>query len=145
VAAAADGGRVFARAGVWAALNWLLDAASLETSLIALGHPVHPVELFVAYGIGNVLAAVPVVPGGLGVVEASTASLLMGFGVQAAVATLGVLAWRRAEFWLPIPVGGVSYASLRLSARRRAAPAGDGNHPDEVEGAHDDHPADEHT
>jgi uncharacterized protein (TIRG00374 family) len=111
---------VLARATLWAALNWLLDAATLATFLAALGQPVHPVELFVAYGIGNVLAAVPVVPGGLGVVEASTASLLAGFGVPATVATLGVLAWRLAEFWLPIPVGGLAHVSLRLSAGRRA-------------------------
>ena len=44
----------------------------------------------------------------------------------------------------PSPVGGVSYTSHRLSARR-AAPAADGSHSDEGEGAHGDHPADEHT
>jgi len=102
------------RATLWAAANWLLDAAALETFLAAFGHPLHPVELFVAYGIGNVLAAVPVVPGGLGIVEASTASLLVGFEVPASVATLAVLAWRLVQFWLPIPVGAGAYVSLHL-------------------------------
>ena len=113
---------VLGRATLWAALKWLLDAASLGAFLAALGHPVHPVKLFVAYGIGNVLGAVPVVPGGLGIVEASTASLLTGFGVPAAVATLAVLGWRLVSFWLPIPVGGVAYASLRLHGPSHGEP-----------------------
>ena len=117
---------VLGLATLWAALNWLLDAAALATFLAAFGHPVQPVELLVAYGIGNVLAGVPVVPGGLGIVEASTASLPVGFGVPGSVATLGVLAWRLVEFWLPIPVGAAAYLSLRLppgtGGRRLRAP-----------------------
>jgi hypothetical protein len=30
------------------------------------------------------------------------------------VATLGVLAWRLVNFWLPIPVGALSYISLKV-------------------------------
>jgi hypothetical protein len=30
------------------------------------------------------------------------------------VATLGVLAWRLVNFWLPIPVGALSYVSLKV-------------------------------
>jgi hypothetical protein len=48
--------------------------------------------------------------------------------VPKTVAILGVLAWRLVNFWLPIPMGGLSYLSLRLGpvARRRRAtgPAG---------------------
>ena len=102
------------RACLWAALNWLLDAASLWAFLAAFGWTVQPVELFVAYGVANVLAVIPIAPAGLGIIEATTASLLVEFGVPAAVATLGVLGWRLINFWLPIPVGAASYVSLRL-------------------------------
>jgi uncharacterized protein (TIRG00374 family) len=57
--------RMVARAAVWAALNWLLDAASLFVFVGAFGHWVNPDGLLVAYGLANVLAAIPLTPGGL--------------------------------------------------------------------------------
>ncbi|HVC25518.1 MAG TPA: lysylphosphatidylglycerol synthase transmembrane domain-containing protein [Acidimicrobiales bacterium] len=114
------------RALRWAALNWLLDAASLWSFVAAFGSYVNPFELFAAYGIANVLAVVPITPGGLGVIDASAPALLVSFGVTRSPATLAVLAWRLVNFWLPIPVGAAAYVSMRvprgsgLGARRRA-------------------------
>lgn len=102
------------RALLWAGLNWLLDAASLWSFVTAFGHFVDPIELFAAYGIANVLGAIPITPGGLGVIEASAATLLVSFGVTRNIATLAVLGWRLVNFWLPIPIGGVAYISLRV-------------------------------
>ena len=87
---------VLRRASGWAASNWLLDAASLWAFLAAFGHYIDPIKLFAAYGIANVLGAIPIVPGGLGIIEASSASLLVSFGVPRVTATLGVLCGRRA-------------------------------------------------
>lgn len=99
---------------VWAAANWLLDAAALEVFVGAFGHWVNPDGLLVAYGLANVLAVLPITPGGLGVVEATLTSLLVGFGTPRGVATLGVVAYRLVNFWLPIPLGGVTYLSLQV-------------------------------
>ena len=99
---------------VWAATNWMLDAAALWSFLAALGRYVNPIELFAAYGIANVLAAIPITPGGLGFVEASLPLLLASFGVTKNVALLGVLGWRIVNFWLPIPIGAGCYLSLKL-------------------------------
>lgn len=112
------------RGTLWAALNWLLDAASLWAFLAAFGALVEPVELFVAYGVAMVLAVIPLVPAGLGIVEATSISLLASFGVPVGAATFGVLSWRLVSFWLPIPLGALAYGSLRLPRRSRAA-AGD--------------------
>jgi uncharacterized protein (TIRG00374 family) len=109
--------RVMAWALLWASLNWLLDAASLWCWVAAFGHLTNPVELFAAYGIGNVAGALPITPGGLGVVDSVTPLLLVGFGVTRSVATLGVLGWRMVNFWLPIPVGALSYVSLKMKPR----------------------------
>lgn len=57
----------------------LLDAASLWVFVAAFGHS-GPDGLIVSFGLANVLAAVPVTPGGLGVVEAILTSSLVGFG-----------------------------------------------------------------
>ena len=98
----------------WAALNWLLDAASLWCFVAAFGRIANPVELFAAYGIANVAGALPVTPAGLGVVDSLTPLLLVSFGVTRNVATLGVLAWRLVNFWMPIPAGAIAYVSLKV-------------------------------
>jgi uncharacterized protein (TIRG00374 family) len=98
----------------WAALNWLLDAASLWCFIAAFGGFANPVGLFAAYGIANVLGAVPLTPGGLGVIDTITPVLLVGFGLTRSVATLGVLSWRLVNFWLPIPTGAAAYISLKV-------------------------------
>ena len=81
----------------------------------------NPVNLIVAFGLANVLAAIPITPGGLGVVEAVLTPTLVGFGLTKDTATVGVLAYRFVQFWLPIPLGGLAYASLKLGSlgRRR--------------------------
>jgi uncharacterized membrane protein YbhN (UPF0104 family) len=98
----------------WASLNWLLDAASLWCFVAAFGKFVNPVELFAAYGIANVAGALPLTPGGLGVVDSIAPLLLVSFGVTRSVATLGVLGWRLVNFWLPIPAGAIAYVSLKV-------------------------------
>jgi uncharacterized protein (TIRG00374 family) len=106
--------RVMAWALLWASLNWILDAASLWCFVAAFGHLANPIELFAAYGIANVAGALPLTPGGLGVVDSITPLLLVGFGVTRSVATLGVLGWRMVNFWLPIPTGALAYVSLKV-------------------------------
>jgi uncharacterized protein (TIRG00374 family) len=110
----------------WAALNWLLDAGSLWCFVAAFGSFADPVGLFAAYGIANVLGAIPVTPAGLGVIDSVTPVLLVSFGLTRSVATLGVLSWRLVNFWLPIPSGAAAYVSLKvprgagIKAMRRA-------------------------
>lgn len=111
------------RGALWATANWLLDAASLWVFLRAFGATVNPINLVVAYGLAGVIAALPLTPGGLGVVETILPATLAGFGVPAGVALAGVLAWRFAQFWLPIPLGGLAYLSLRFGSFGREARA----------------------
>jgi uncharacterized protein (TIRG00374 family) len=111
----ADRDLLFSAIG-WAAANWLLDAASLWVFVLAYGSRVDVDALLVSYGLANVLAAIPVTPGGLGVVEAVLTSSLVGFGTPRGAAILGVISWRLVNFWLPIPAGGLAYLSLRAEA-----------------------------
>ena len=98
----------------WAGLNWLLDAACLWVFIWSFGTRVSPIDLLVAYGLANVLAAIPVTPAGLGVVEGVLIPTLVGFGVPHSQAILAVLAYRLVNFWIPIPIGGAAYASLQF-------------------------------
>jgi uncharacterized protein (TIRG00374 family) len=103
---------------VLGAANWLLDAASLWVVLLAFGAPVDIGALLTVYGVGSVLAMLPITPGGLGIVEGVMVPALVLFGVSAPIALLGVVGWRVLEFWLPIPLAGAAYLSLRLTDLR---------------------------
>lgn len=103
---------LLSKAVAWATANWLLDAASLWVFLLAFGHRTGPDGLLVSYGLANVLAAIPLTPGGLGITEAVLVTSLVGFGTARGVALLAVIAYRLVNFWLPIPVGGLAYLSL---------------------------------
>jgi uncharacterized protein (TIRG00374 family) len=108
---------VLYRAVRWAAANWLLDAASLWVFIAAFHKLVSPIDLLVAYGLANVLAVIPITPGGLGLVEGVLVTTLHGFHVPSRVALVGVLGYRLVNFWLPIPVGGGAYLSLRFTSQ----------------------------
>jgi len=102
----------------WASANWLLDAACLWVFLWAFGNPISPIDLMVAYGLANILAAIPITPAGLGVVEGTLIATIVGFGVPHSQAILAVLAYRFLNFWLPIPLGGATYLSLEWRRTR---------------------------
>ena len=108
----------------WAAGNWLLDAACLWVCLRAYGVGLQPGALLTAYGAANLVGLLPVTPGGLGVVEGVLIPALTALGETAvAPVTLGVLTWRLLQFWLPIPVSGLTYLSLKLPRRQPDGPA----------------------
>jgi uncharacterized protein (TIRG00374 family) len=113
--------RVMVWAIVWASGNWLLDARSLAVFLGAFGHWANPDAILVAYALANVLASIPVTPGGLGVIEATLTSVLVGFGTPPGVATVGVIAYRLVNFSLPIPIGGLAYLSLQVNSSQSSA------------------------
>jgi uncharacterized protein (TIRG00374 family) len=98
----------------WASANWLLDAGSLLFFVAAFGRWVNPTALLVAYGLANIAGAIPITPGGLAIIEGTLSTILVGFGTPRTIAILGVIGWRLVNFWLPIPVGGATYLSLRV-------------------------------
>jgi uncharacterized protein (TIRG00374 family) len=116
--------RALTGAAAWAAANWLLDAAALWACIRAFGPALGAGETFVAYGVAAVVAALPVTPGGLGIVEASLIPSLVAAGAPHGAAVLGVLCWRALTFLLPIPVGALSYVALQRQPRTPSAVCG---------------------
>jgi uncharacterized protein (TIRG00374 family) len=107
------------RAVLWrvvlgATAAWLLDASSLWVFVRAFGGTLDPLALLIAFGLANIVAVIPITPGGLGIVEGVYIPTLVGFGLTRRVATLGVASYRLAQFWFPILLGGLLYASLRV-------------------------------
>ena len=112
--------RELARHAAWSAAYWLLDALALWIFLAAYGHWTRVDGLVVAFALANVVATIPITPGGLGVMEVTLAASLVGFGVPSGIALLGVVSWRLVNFWLPIPAGAAAYLSLRIGRPEQA-------------------------
>ena len=70
--------------------------------------------MLLAFCGAQVLAQIPVTPGGLGFVEAGLTAMLALAGVSAGDAVLATFAYRLFSYWLPLPLG---------PGRLRAAPA----------------------
>ncbi|WP_170286221.1 lysylphosphatidylglycerol synthase transmembrane domain-containing protein [Nocardioides rubriscoriae] len=96
----------------WAVGNRLPDAAGLWLCLWAYGIVVPPGELLVAYAAASLAGLLPLTPGGLGVVESVLVPTLTVLADAGGPVVLGVLTWRALQFWLPIPISWLTWASL---------------------------------
>jgi hypothetical protein len=96
----------------WSACNWLLDVGALWLLFFAFGRHVHLGVVVVGYGIANLVAALPLTPGGIGLVEAGLAGTFTAFAVPASVAVVVVLAYRLISFWLPVLAGIPVYLGM---------------------------------
>lgn len=105
--------RVLVVTASWAAANWLLDAAVLGTVAVTLGAGTPLTALLLVYVLGQLAAAVPLTPGGVGVVEATMTAAFVAAGAPAAAATATVLGWRLVSHWLPIVVGVALLPTVR--------------------------------
>ncbi len=97
-----------------ALLNWLYDCAVLITCLVALGISVPWRGIFVVYGLTQIAAAIPITPGGLGVVEGTMGALLHAYGVPVDQAVAGVIVYRIVSFWGLVPIGWADWVVLDL-------------------------------
>ena len=96
-----------------AAGSTVFDYLALLTALRAVGADPRPSLVLLAYTAGELLALIPITPGGLGFVEGGLVGMLKLAGVPAGDALAATLVYRLASYWLPIPAGGVAYLRFR--------------------------------
>jgi uncharacterized membrane protein YbhN (UPF0104 family) len=85
------------------------------------------VEALAAFALVRLLSAVPVTPGGLGVVELGLAGALVLAGGEEAAVVAAVLVFRVLTFLLPIPIGALTWWLWRRAEGRPAAPVASGH------------------
>jgi putative heme transporter len=117
--------RATTRSVALAAGLWLADALCLTSGFYAVGAGVPWRGVLLAYGVSQIVAALPVVPGGFGLVEGSLTVLLVAYGASRVPALSAVLVYRIANYWLPIAAGWATVGVLSLRSRRgrRAGPS----------------------
>jgi uncharacterized protein (TIRG00374 family) len=96
--------------------RWAFDYATLLAALAAVGSTPRPGLVLLAFCAAQVLAQIPVTPGGLGFVEAGLTATLALAGVGAGDAVLATFAYRLFSYWLPLPLGLVGVALQRRYA-----------------------------
>jgi len=107
-------GRAFLASFGFAAGDLLFDLLSLDLVFLAVRYQPGFGPLAVAYAVANIASAIPVTPGGLGVIEVTLVAITVGFGAPRATAVLAVLGYRIVNYWLPLLPGAVAYLRLRL-------------------------------
>ena len=98
--------------------RWAFDYASLLAALAAVGAEPRPGLVLLAFCAAQVLAQIPITPGGLGFVEAGLTGTLALIGVPAGSAVLATFVYRLFSYWLQLPVG---LAAFGWHARRYAS------------------------
>lgn len=76
---------------IWGILANVADAALLFVAFWALGAPINPAALFIAFGLSSIVSVFSITPGGAGVYEAVMIAFLAAIGVPADVAIAGTL------------------------------------------------------
>ena len=107
------------RALVATAGRWAFDYGTLLVALAAIGSHPRPGLVLLAFAGAQVLAQIPVTPGGLGFVEAGLTAMLALAGVSPGDAVLATFAYRLFSYWLPLPLG---LLGLALHRRMSASP-----------------------
>ncbi|HEX9527339.1 MAG TPA: lysylphosphatidylglycerol synthase transmembrane domain-containing protein [Streptosporangiaceae bacterium] len=107
-------GRAFLASFGFASADLLFDLLSLDLVFLALGYQPGFGPLVVAYAAANIASAIPVTPGGLGVIEVTLVAITVGFGAPRPTAVLAVLGYRIVNYWLPLIPGAIAYLRLRL-------------------------------
>jgi uncharacterized protein (TIRG00374 family) len=99
--------------------RWAFDYATLVAALAAVGSQPRPALVLLAFCAAQILAQIPITPGGLGFVEAGLTAMLKLAGVPAGAAVLATFAYRLFSYWLPLPLGAIGFVAHR---RRYPAP-----------------------
>ncbi|MEO7070978.1 MAG: lysylphosphatidylglycerol synthase transmembrane domain-containing protein [Nostocoides sp.] len=77
-------------------------------------------KLFAVYAIGRLLTAVGITPGGIGVTEATTATVLVGWGAMPSAATATVLLFTVFTHLMEVPLGGLGWLAWTVMPKASA-------------------------
>ena len=109
--------------------TWLADIACLYLVLRGIGLHTPADVVLIAYVAGMAVSLLPLLPGGLGVVEATVPAVLHRFGAPLDPALAGTLMYRGIAFLLPAAAGGIALTAVRL-LRGRGDEAGSPSGPE---------------
>lgn len=105
--------------------KWAFDYLALIAALYSVGADPRLSLVLLAYAGAQVLAMIPITPGGFGFVEVGLYSMLVISGISAQDASLAAVAYRLVSLWVPIVSGLGAYLVFAGRGQRIPAAAGD--------------------
>jgi Mg2+-importing ATPase len=111
--------RLLGEAVAWQTAIFLLDAATIWVLIQSLGATASSWAVFASFMISSVFRTVGIVPGGLGIFEATSVWTLNMVGVTIPIGLAATLLFRGLSFWLPMLPG--LWISRRITAGAVAA------------------------
>jgi len=109
-----------------AAVNVAMDVLTLFLLFLAAGDRVGFGVLLAGYGLPLMIGKLPLVPGGVGVIEGTMTAIYLSLGVPHDVAVVAILSYRLFSFWIPTLLGFPIAAALqRETAAERVIPGGE--------------------
>jgi uncharacterized membrane protein YbhN (UPF0104 family) len=108
--------------GTFAFVAWVADAICLRFVMVSVGVHIGMGYILIAYVATSLVALVPILPGGLGLVEATVPGVLHHYGVPLDAAIAGTLLWRGISLVLPAAAGGLALATLGARPGGRPVP-----------------------
>jgi hypothetical protein len=96
---------------------WLVDFLCLVCCFGAVHAPIPWSGVLLAFGVSQIAASLPFIPGGIGVVEGSLAVILVAYGTAKVPALAVVLFYRLLTFWLAIFVGWACIGAIEWRVR----------------------------
>ncbi len=101
---------------------WFFDFLCLACAFCAIHASVPWDGILLAYGVAQVAGTLPIVPGGIGIVEGSLAVILVAYGAARPSALAAALVYRVISFWLAIAAGWVTVGTIAHRQHRTHPP-----------------------
>ena len=121
--------RVLSKPFIFALMTNVFEILAIYLIYIALGSPINPGAIILAYAVANLAGVIAVIPGGVGLYETWTVVVMQILGVSRAVSLPATLLHRVLKFVIFIPIGYLFYydavnkakiaPSLRLQKRHK--------------------------
>jgi uncharacterized protein (TIRG00374 family) len=105
----------------WIMLDWVFMMGILWAAFRAVGHPLSPGSILVGFAVGVALSLVPLVPGGLGIMDVSMTGVFVSLGAPLENAVVAVLIFRLTYYVLPLVAALCLFPGLMRQATRSVA------------------------
>jgi len=93
----------------WSLIMNVSEVGTVYLAYVALGHPVNPGAVIIAYAVASFAGLVSILPGGIGIYEALMTGTLTGAGVPKALALSATLIYRILTGVIFLPIGFIYY------------------------------------
>lgn len=103
---------------LWIIFDWWVTLLILWGAFVAVGYPIPMTWVIVGFAVGIVLSLISLVPGGLGVMEGSMATVFVSLSVPFETAVVAVLIYRVAYYVLPMIISLFFFRGMLVQGAR---------------------------